>query len=489
MSYGFKIINLNTANPYLINDIINDYLSIGDHETLKSMGLTQSIINELESGTPFYDPTRLYGLSQTRDLITTGRINPPTDLDIPGDLYKITFIEKNDPLYNTGRAMGRRGPDVFSARQARSVTGIPGENTQLGGDYINPSLLKLETAPSWNRLMSLWNAYGGYRSFLMTAFTGHGITLNPLNYLRDTSPKAPELQNYPYGFVPFNLNRPSDNFYFNAHRTAASYNDGYISGFNYSGHRGPWAEGRFPYNAYEIDPNTGTHYTSDEITNDFAVDGKFQVPSYMNEFKGGRDYARRKYIHSFNHVNNYCTRDVLSSLSNYSVLGHFCIIGNGYQTSETGIGVQLPSGQIVDEPGFSGEHIPWLEWPQVWDGNIYRPFESPLGQLLLLGDQGPWIDFQKEASFHWIAMREWFDAGCPCDWQDWGAYEDPTVKAARLADEAAATSAASVYVPTSTSSASPPLNPKFGDLWRDSTTGKTKVFTQTSATTGTWVDA
>lgn len=487
MSYGYKIINLNTAEPYLISNIIGDYLSIKDYETLKNIGLTQSIINELESGIPFYDPSRIYGLSNTLDFITTGRINPPVDLNIPGDLYKIAFVTPDDPRYTGGYANGRRTSNLRSSVSARPTNSIAGENSQLSGNYVNPSLINFETAPSVNRLFSLWNAYGGSRSFIMTSLTGHGITINPLDYLRveSTLGYAPELQNYPVDYIPFG--QRSSNFYYTFHNYMAAFNDGQISGFNYDRMRQIWAEGRDAYNRNMLDPATGDLYRADEVTHDFGVNGKFQVPSYMNIFKGGNDYKRRQYLYSYDNVNNYCAVDILTD-SPYSVTGHFAHVGNGYQTVEDTIAVQLPSGQILAEPGRVGDHIPWLEWPQVWDGNIYRPFESPLGQLILLGDQGPWIEFQKEISEHYIAMREWFDAGCPCDWQDWGGYVDPTVAAQAAQEEDKKIADANAYQPTIVSSATPPSTPKFGDLWFNTNTGKTFVFKEQNANTGTWVE-
>lgn len=485
MSYGWKHLNFNTADPWLLSQIVGDYLTIGDHETLMSMGFTRSLINELEEGTPLfdnwwtYDPERQ---QRANDLITSGRIDPPSDLNIPGDLWKWQFWnigDVPDEQYYGGNGQGRR---TWINERLRS--GI-GQNTS-SNTFVHPSLTKFETAPSVNRLLSLFNAYGGDRSYILTSLMGFsnrggggGLFLLTDRQLG----AAPELANYPipYG-IPFGQSS-GNNFYYNwMMRNAYS---GIYSGFEYAKMRSIWAEGRSPYSGQDLNPSTGELYGSPEVIHDWGVPGKIQVPTYYRKFQGGRQPSACHYeIRYFWDI----APTGLGYASSYSS-GEEFRYALGRQEEPTGVAVQLPSGLITEDQGFAGEVVPFLEWPDVWDGSVFRPGKCPITRLTVFGEREPYIEFIKEVSEHVTAINEWFNDGCPCDWPEYGGYVDPVVQAEAEAAEKAAVSAATQYVPTSTTSATPPLNPKFGDLWRDSNTGKTKTFVQTSPTTGTWADA
>lgn len=512
MSYGWKHLNHNTGDPYHIGAIINDYLAVGDHETLKSMGLTQSIINDLESGTPFYDPSRLYGLGEpfdsVVDYVTTGRIDPSTDLNIPGDLWKWQFWDPStvpdEKWYAGGQGRrtwsNERRFNQFNQNNYQylsqgiasgTVTLVPGEvlvPPTASNTYVHPSLTKFETAPSVNRLLSLWNAYGGDRSYILTALMGFSNKGGPrgLFLLTDRVLGAePELANYPvtYG-IPFGQDG-GENFYYNWMMKNA-YNGTY-SGFKYAQMRNIWAEGREPYNHNQLDPNTGTWYTQDEIYHDWGVPDKIQVPAYYRKFQGGLQGSACHYeIRYFWDI----APTGFGFQSKYSS-GEEIRYGPFRGEDPRTVRVQLPSGLIVEEDvrGFPDDTIPFLEWPDVWDGTTFRPGKCPITRLLVFDEREPYIEFIKEVSEHCKAINEWFNDGCPCDWQDYGGYVDPVVQAETAAAEAATVSAATQYVPTSTTSATPPPNPKFGDLWRDSTTGKTKTFVQISPIAGTWADS
>lgn len=512
MSYGWKHLNLNTADPWIISGIIGDYLTIGDHETLKSMGLTQSIINELEEGTPFFEHWWTYNpkkKDKPKDLITSGRIDPSRDLNIPGDLFKWQFWNLGDvpeEKYNGGSGQGRRtwvnerrqnlwNQNLNEGVANGSIRLVPEEaatftpRTMLN-TFVHPSLTKFETAPSVNRLLSLFNAYGGDRSFIMTGLMGFSNRgLGTLGFslfdpsITGVSP-PPELANYPIpSGIPFGQ-RAGDNFYYNWMMKNA-YNGTY-SGYNYGRMRQVWAEGRSPYVAQSIDPDTETWYGRDEVSHDWGLEDKIQVPAYYRQFRGGRDPGQCHY--EIRYSWDYCPTGFNGSDYGSGEEFRFAIVRNPDDPGE--IKTQLPSGLIVTEKVNNTDGAtPFLEWPDVWDGNVYRPAKCPITNFTVFGDREGYIEFLKEVSEHAKAINEWFNDGCPCDWQDYGGYVDPTVAAEAAVTEAAAVSAATQYVPTSTTSATPPLNPKFGDLWRDSATGKTKTFVQTSATTGTWADA
>lgn len=511
MSYGWKHLNFNTANPYQIGAIINDYLAVGDHETLKSMGLTQSIINDLESGTPFYDPSRLYGLGEPFDSITdyvsTGRINPPSDLNIPGDLWKWQFWTPDtvpEDIYRSGRATGKR--TWYHERRRNeynrnfnegvangSIKIVEGEKFTpytMSDTFVHPSLLKFETAPSVNRLLSLWNAYGGDRSIILTSIMGFhnsGPSWLSIPGGQTSLGEFPELVDYPIiANIPFGQNGGNNFYYQWMMRNAYT---GEYSGYNYGAMRNLWAEGRLRGNeaGIDIDPATGNHYTQNEINHGWGLSDKIQVPAYYRGFSSEYGTTNFGDLHWYIRASwDVVGRDILSFDSPYRGGDAFRWITGDSNISE--IDVQLPSGIKVKEPAIGGG-VPWLEWPQIWDGNTYRVGESPVNRLYVFGEREPFIEFCKEVHEHTKAMTEWFNDGCPCDWQDYGGYVDPVVQAEAEAAEKAAVSAATQYVPTSTTSSTPPLNPKFGDLWRDSNTGKTKTFVQTSPTTGTWADA
>jgi hypothetical protein len=522
MSYGWKHLNFNTAEPYLISQIIGDYLKIGDHETLKSIGLTQALINELEEGTPFYDPSRLYGLGEPfdsiRDLVTTGRINPARDLNIPGDLWKWQFLDYGSGRGDTlpegiGNPQGRRtwvnermqnasnqyvnesianNSPFFqiSAEERAAFKPRPLSNT-----FVHPSLTKFETAPSVNRLLSLFNAYGGDRSYILTALTGFsnrglpGFAFYALDERVSGNPPPPELADYPIPHgMPFGQSRGDSFYYMWMMRNAYS---GQYSGFEYDRMAAIWAEGRAPFSRYDINPSTGEWYGYDEVYHDWGLEDKIQVPAYYRKFRGGRrpDANHYEVRYSWDYCPTGITRVEDTTAGNYSSGEEFRYSIMRNLEDVRGVNIQLPSGLIVTETMVGDEHTPFLEWADVWDGQTFRPAKCPLTNYLVFGEKEPLIEFIKEVSEHVKAMNEWFGDGCPCDWQDYGGYVDPTVAAEAATAEAAAVSAATQYVPTSTTSATPPLNPKFGDLWRDSATGKTKTFVQTSATAGAWADS
>jgi hypothetical protein len=443
MSYGYKLINLNTADPYIISDIIGDYLRIKDYSTLKRIGLTQSVIDNLENGTKsFYAPwTEVQG----PDYIKSGEIDPPNDLDIPGDLYKWYWITPDSPRYSTGDGSGKK---VIKPLAFRGAAKTP---------YVHPSLLNFETAPTVNRLLSLWNSYGGDRSVIMTFASGFGVGgLNVFGSVLNNRSEFPELDNYPvYNSIPFSGDE-TDNFYYLFNMNNA-YN-GIYSGFNYSA----VVDGANP---------------NDSSIHSYGVDGKIQIPRYLNRFKGGRRQEDCHFYVRFELTNVYLEASLLRS----GRIGYF-------DSSTPGaIPVNDGSGTFIVPNKLFGV-IPWLEWPEVWNGSVYAPEKSPVGRYENNGDRDSMIEFMKELSEHTQAWKEWFDAGCPCDWQDWGGYVDPSVEAIQKQDEEVAISTATKYVPAVTTSAAPPQAPKFGDLWRDSNTGVTKVFTQTSSSTGAWVD-
>jgi len=516
MSYGWKHLNFNTAEPYLIGQIINDYLAVGDHETLKSIGLTQSAINELENGKEFFNPfgglevTAGAGPVPYNDFITSGEINPPQDLNIPGDLWKWQFWDPStvpDEKYRGGGGSGRRtwweerrrnafNQNINEGVANGSIKIVDGETFKpytISNTYVHPSLLKFETAPTVNRLLTLFNAYGGDRSFILTSLMGfpvYGARWLGILSGRTNFGEFPELADYPINVgIPFGQYSFSHNFYIDWMMRNAY--PGIYSGFNYNHMRGIWAEGREPYNQQMIDPVTGTWYTQDEVTHGWGLPECIQVPTYYRGFSSPNLTDKRS-LHNAVRIS--------WDLFSYGV--DICALGNPYAGIESfrygaayvqgnepsTIKIQLPSGQIVEDLGYP-EAVPFLEWPDIWDGNVYRPAKGPLTNLAVFGEREPFIEFVKEVSEHVTAINEWFNDGCPCDWPDYGGYVDPTVEAENAAAEAADVRAASQYVPTTTTSPTPPLNPKFGDLWRDSTTGKTKTFVQTSPTTGTWVDA
>lgn len=376
----FKIIQLNSASPGVIAKLCADWSGYPDK--LKTWGLSGGAIDAIRAG----------GQAKVIELIRAGSIYPPS-LDIPGD-------------------------------ELRWTAGHTGD---------------IEKAPSFNRHMSLWNAYGGIHSLYIQktvfATSGDGYKLSA---------------GHPY--------EPLYNSSVYAGLYESFYYSGILAGYNYPVAQAYWSEGKSPEDDYN------------NFTSIYAPSDKLQVPQAM--IRMGSDRARFNWRFE---KSSAIGGDIahFAKTQDYWVIGDMAIIG-GNTPSQTKI--VTDAGTVNGEVWYSSLSSPWIEYPDVWNGSFYKPLESPFGQWQLGGDESGMNELRETIKLHYDAMHEWYMAGCPSDWQDWGFYEHPEEKIKKADAKAAAIEKATRRTPIAAKSSDPPLDPDQGDLWYDFSAGKLKVF-------------
>lgn len=529
-----KIINFNTAAPHLIAIVIRDYLLVNDTATLLSTGLTQSAIDDLARTLDRNPNIGEFMEAFMNEFIIPKKLYPPDDMDIPGDLYKCMVFQSQSSTYGGQLELKPRYPAyTLSGWEGGRLDGAYGPNTgamRIGHPVkYNEVYSDPRTAPSWNRFLTLFDAYGGWQSYIMRHFLESLIgnidsqtatelyvaaddgyrTLNTL--LEDTAPGELEAAlakadtrikdlysllvawKLPYGTSRYPL--------FSAECKSGLIIAGVFAGHNYDKYYLTEEEieqyrvsgyGQRLANKYADPSKLLVSPKLKNIPGDFGGDLEWINVSFRRPTLRYRKYGswRSEHLHgaSFHNTNPYSGDPVTFE---YGLIPGLVAGYQGSYDSRT----LIEDGYYVDlGPGTRRSirltaYEPVIEFPRVFDGSVYRPLEHPFGKLVINGDAQPAIDFLVEMAQHFEAIATWVEAGMPCDWPEWKDYLTPEQAALVAEREAAALEAATKYQPITTSSPTPPPAPREGDQWFDTTTGVTKVWREINPTRGYWVDA
>jgi hypothetical protein len=376
----FKIIQLNSAAPFTIAKVLLDWK---DHpDMLASFNLNGTQIDRIRSASNY---------DSIIDMIKTRTIHPPA-LNIPGDALRFTV-------------------------------GFP----------------DIKSSPSYNRLMSLWNAYGGIHSLIIQQ-TVFSTSADPYR-IRPGRPYAPRISESRYvGFY--------ESYYYS----------GILAGYNYPSAYSLWSQGKVPEQV-------------ETFKSEYAPADKLIVPKAMiNMGSDQRRFAWR--YEKGSGIGGGATH--FAKTRDYWVIGDMSIILGDKAVERK---VEDVNGDIrICEVWNSPWSAPWIEYPDVWDKKVYRPMNSPYGLAQLAGDMSGIEELKETLKLHYDAMKNWFDEGCICDWRDFGFYEAPEAKELKATAAEQALAKATRYQPPAQQSNDPPLDPNKGDMWFDFNAGKLKVY-------------